>query len=66
MNQNNFPEFANVNQICQLMPFLKPGGVRHLLFSNKLFRKSCAKKTGRKLLLHVPSVLDFFRNQPSE
>ena len=65
MEENKLPEFADINQACDLLPFLKKGGVRHLLFSNKEFREKCAKKVGRKLLLHVPSVLEFLRNQPS-
>ena len=66
MDFNNLPEFGDVKQTCQWIPSLKVGGVRHLLFVNKEFREKCAKKIGRKILLHIPSVLEFIKEQPCE
>ena len=66
MENKDIPPYATVRQICELYPFLKEGGVRHLLFSNVSFRKKCAKKLGRKLVLDVASVLAFIKEQPSE
>ena len=61
MGKDELPEFADVKTTVKLLPFMRTGGIRHLLHSNNEFRKKCARKLGRKILIHIPSLLEYCR-----
>lgn len=53
------PRFLTVKQLAKEYPVFSESSLRWLLFQNQNFRKQCARKLGKRIILSEDDVVSF-------
>lgn len=55
--------YMSIKQWVSTIGYIPEGGIRHLIFSNKDFRKRVVRKVGKKILLNIKELEAWIEEQ---